>query len=122
MAGGRPTKYSDAMLEAAQDYVDGGYTTVPTVAGLSLALNVTKSTVYKWGEEEGKEEFSDTLAKLQAVQENLLVSGGLSTEFSGTITKLMLSNHGYRETSATELSGKDGGPIEGITFTIKKPK
>tara|TARA_R110000796_G_scaffold237928_1_gene358133 strand:+ start:547 stop:915 length:369 start_codon:yes stop_codon:yes gene_type:complete len=103
--GGRPTSYSEEKLAIAIDYLENFNEfedVVPTVAGLALALDVVKSTVYLWASLEENEEFSDTLEKIQQAQEHRLVSKGLSGEFNSTITKLMLSNHGYSEKSMVE--------------------
>ena len=104
--GGRPTKYNADMLAKAQDYVvnyaDHG-DAVPTVAGLACELQVTKSTVYLWGETH--KQFSDTLDAIQQAQERKLASGGLDGSFQPTIAKLMLANHGYHEKQQLEHSG-----------------
>ena len=42
--------------------------------------------------------------ELQAKQEMLLINGGLSQQFSGVITKLMLTNHGYSDKVQTDVT------------------
>jgi len=101
----RPTKYNEEILALAKDYL-ANYKAqgdaVPTVAGLSLVLGVTKATIYDWGSQEDKAEFSYTLRDIQAKQESELLNGGLSGGFNSVITKLMLSNHGYSDKSTIE--------------------
>lgn len=102
---GRPTLLNEAMLEKAEHYMIEGYkeveNIVPSVAGLCCYLGISKSTAYEWASTSDKDQirkqFSDTLEAIQTKQEMLLINGGLSQVYSGTITKLMLSNHGYSE-------------------------
>lgn len=108
MAGGRPTKLTDEVRNRATSYyeecIDAGV--VPVAAQLAVILDVSKSTLYKWAETD--DEFSDTLSKIQTLQEASLVKGGLENKLNPTITKLMLANHGYREKSEIEqnISGE----------------
>ena len=99
MPAGRPTKYSDEILEKANAYVNGGFASegdvVPSVAGLSCSLDVARVTLHDWAET--YPEFSYTLTKCKGVQERMLLSGGLSSTMNSTITKLMLANHGYSD-------------------------
>lgn len=112
---GRPTLLNEKLLQQAKDYLIDGYkdvgNIVPSVAGLCCYLGVSKSAVYVWSEDTEsnrndpiRREFMDTLSALQAKQEMLLINGGLSQTFSGTITKLMLANHGYSEKTQTDLT------------------
>ena len=116
--GGRPTKYSEEMLQKASDYLalyDEKGDEVPTAAGLSLELGVNKSTVYEWA---GKhDEFSNTLNAINACQERILISKGLNSKFNSTITKLMLANHGYSDKQQIEHGNNADSPIDfSVTF------
>jgi len=109
---GRPTKKTDDVITKAQDYINGGYLKdelVPTIAGLSLYINIRRSTIYKWATE--NQIFSDILEKVMAAQEHKLINGGLTGEYNSTITKLMLTKHGYSDKQETEVTGKDGAPV-----------
>jgi hypothetical protein len=111
---GRPTLYSESLLQKAREYVEGDYDTVyghaiPSHLGLCEALSITKSTLYKWAGEEGKEDFSDILATCNAKQHNILISKGLTGDFNSAIAKLVLGKHGYHD--RVESTGADGGPI-----------
>jgi hypothetical protein len=118
MAGGRPQIYTKKLQGIADAYVEDCTAfedVVPTVAGLSLALGITRETVYAWakatvktggGEVLQYPEFSDTISKLQAKQERELIANGLQSVFNPAITRLMLSsNHGYKE--RTDHTSKD---------------
>jgi len=125
MAGGRPTDYTPEIIKAAWDYAKGGWIAagdrVPSVAGLACEINVSRETCHAWAREEGNE-FSDILKLISRKQERELLNNGLSGDFNYSITKMMLSKHGYSDATKQELSGPSGGaiPIE-IKRTIVDP-
>tara|TARA_R110002096_G_scaffold87047_4_gene199970 strand:- start:262 stop:609 length:348 start_codon:yes stop_codon:yes gene_type:complete len=92
----RPTIYTDEFLETAYEYIKDCPDVIHTVVGLCLYVGISKSTAYKWAEE-GKEAFSDILNTVAALQERKLVTNGLTNEFNASITKLMLTKHGYSD-------------------------
>lgn len=115
MAGGRPTTYTKEMLIKAHEYVDIYETVddkIPSIVGLCKYIERSKTCVYDWAKEEGKEEFSDILAKIQETQQQVLINKGLSGDFNSNITKLVLGKHGYHERK--ELSGPEGKPMQVI--------
>lgn len=107
--GGRPTKLTDELISKAEmyltDYPSNG-DIVPTVAGLSVYLDIAKSSIYKYRDESAR--FSDTLERIESLQESKLVNGGLLGDFNATIAKLMLSNHGYSEKQVVDNTSSDG--------------
>jgi len=118
MAGGRPTDYSQEVVDKAKEYIEtyemqGDM--IPSVEGLSEFIGIARPTIYKWAKEEGKQEFVDTLEALQAKQKKVLLNKGLSGDFNSNITKLALGNHGMSEKNQTELTGANGGPIQTTT-------
>jgi hypothetical protein len=78
-------------IENHTDYDD----IVPSAEGLSYHLNVSRKTIYNWSDAD--DEILHTLDRLKTKQAKMLLSGGLSNSMNPTITKLMLSNHGYSE-------------------------
>lgn len=100
---GRPTKYHDKIIEMVQAYIEGyeshGHA-IPSIAGLSLVLDVNRATIYEWAKE--NKEFSDMLAKMLSEQEQILLSKGLSSQFNAQITKLVLAKHNYHEKVETK--------------------
>ncbi len=111
---GRPSEYHDGIPKLTRDYTEHHATKfedpVPTVEGLAYLLQTGKKTLYRW--EEANEDFRHALEEMRAKQGRLLQNGGLTGKYTPLITKLMLSaNHGMREKSDMELSGKEGGPI-----------
>lgn len=107
--GGRPTKLTDELKAKAEMYLTDYLSNediVPSVAGLACYLDIAKSTVYKYKEED--EQFSDTLSRIESLQERLLLKGGLLGDFNPTITKLMMSNHGYSDKAQVDNVSSDG--------------
>ena len=126
---GRPSLLDEEMLEKAKHYMIDGYkeieNIVPSAAGLCCYLGVSKSTVYEWAKDTPENrliplrvEFSDTLDAIQAKQEMILINGGLSQAFSGTITKLMLANHGYSDSVKQDHTSSDGSMTPNLTVTF----
>ena len=116
MPAGRPSKYSDETCRKARLYVDGGYAecgdVVPQIVGLACELGINRDTVYEWASDPEKKEFSDIVAGCLSAQERRLVNGSLSGDLNPTITKLLLTKHGYTERIQQELTGADGGAIK----------
>lgn len=81
---------------------------LPTVEGLAVYLDVARSTLYKWKDE--NKEFSDIIDKLLEKQADMLISKGLSGDYNPTIAKVLLTKHGYRE--GLEHTGNEGGAIQ----------
>lgn len=109
---GRPHGLTPEVVEKARHYLMDGYkeieNIVPSIAGLGCYLGVNKATLYKWKNENISAEFNDTLDSILMKQEMLLINGGLSQQFSGTITKLMLANHGYSDSVNNNHTSSDG--------------
>ena len=124
MAGGRPTTYSDEVIEKACDYAENFERfgdVIPTVVGLCGVIERSKSTVYKWCKEQDKREFSDIVRKIEEIQEKTLISGGLSNSFNASISKLLLTKHGYSDKQ--EIDHKtDGDKITGLSINFVDPK
>ena len=98
--GGRPTKYCQAILDTTYDYITNYESygdTVPQIAGLAQALEITRETVHQWINDESKKEFSDMVSRILSSQERTLVNGGLNNKYNSGITKLILSKHGYTD-------------------------
>lgn len=111
MAGGRPTEYSKEMAEEAWGYLTMCNDTIkdnrltvnlPSIEGLAMHLEVSRSTVYLWQKEHP--EFSDILEVLLQKQAKALLNNGLSGSYNSTIAKLILTKHGY--TDKTEVDQK----------------
>jgi len=111
---GRPTKYTDELIEKAKSYITDYVKyedVIPSIASLSLVLGVTRTTLYEWEKEH--KDFSYILADIKAEQEKVLISKGLSGEFNSNITKLVLGKHGYHDKQDVGLTGGVNVIIEG---------
>lgn len=81
------------------------YLNLPNIGGLAVHLKVRRSTLYEWEREH--EDFSDIMEHLRAIQENRLINGGLSGSYNPTISKVILTKHGYREGIDQTTNDKD---------------
>lgn len=112
-AGGRPTKLTRELVDKARRYIDveiklGGlfFGDLPTVPGLSLYLDVARSSIYLWASQDTPlgREFSDTVEKLDATQEYQLVGKSLKGEYNSNIASILLSNHGHIKKTSQDLT------------------
>lgn len=98
---GRPTKYdAERTPKEFAEYMSvwkKNGDMIPTIAGLSLHLEISMETVQAWRRDSDKKIFSVMLRGLLAIQHKTLVEGGLDGTMNSTICKLVLSKHGYSE-------------------------
>jgi DNA-packaging protein gp3 len=112
MAAGRPSEYDPIKVaKATSKYIEDckNQFYLPTVEGLAVHLCVARSTIYEWAKT--YPEFSDILEALLAAQGSQLIQNGLKGEYNSTITKLMLTKHGYKDKTDVTTDDK---PIEAI--------
>ena len=96
----RPTKYGQEIVTKAQHYLDnyGEYGhKIPSSAGLSLVLGLSRETLRLWSKDEDKKEFLGILDRINQKQECVLLDNGLDGTFNSTIKKLVLGKHGYHD-------------------------
>ncbi len=115
MAAGRPTIYTKGVIDGSYEYIrtyaEIGER-VPTVVGLCKFINRSKTVVYDWAKEEGKEEFADILSQISEIQHLGLVNSGLAGDFNPAITKMMLTHHGYSDKVEQAITGAGGGAVQ----------
>ena len=104
-AGGRPTKYTPELLEECRKYLKD-YNTLPSIAGLAVRLEVARETLQAWAKDDDKPEFSHIYSKLMAMQEDELIRNGLMGHFNSSITKMILTKHGYSD--KVDATSSDG--------------
>ena len=105
---GSPTKYSDELLGKSLYYLEHFEILgdeIPSNVGLALYLEVHRDTVQVWGKEEGKDEFSYILDRIQAKQQQVLINKGLNNKFNSSICKLVLGKHGFHDKQDLESQG-----------------
>lgn len=111
---GRPTEYSEDILSKVEEYLDlkrpNKDEVVPSIEGLALYIDIARSTIYEWINHKDKNVFSDIVSKILEKQARILINKGLSDVFNSSITKIMLTKHGYRDSQ--EVTGKDGTPLQ----------
>jgi len=114
---GRPPRYNPAMQIKAENYLKNHEAlgdTMPSLAGLAVYLDVCKQSLYEWAKREDGEPFVRVLSMLKCRQERALLNGGLDGTLNATISKLVLSKHGYQEKTRTDhsITGEDGKTID----------
>ena len=108
MSRGRPPKFNDEMLSQANQYLTD-YDVIPSIAGLAVYLKIARETVYDWSRK--YPEFSDIVTLLLSKQEQVLIQKGLIGDFNASITKVILTKHGYSDKQDMTLASPDGGPV-----------
>ena len=97
---GRPTKYNQALLDKAYQYLetlDESNSVIPSHVNLALYLGINTDTLYDWAKQKDKKDFSDILKTIKDLQHSSLVGNGLTGAFNAHITKVMLTKHGYTD-------------------------
>ncbi len=131
---GRPTKYSEEIVEKAQAYLDQFCgqqyeermsqefveEVIPSIEGLADHIQIARSTLYEWRDQEGKEAFSDILAAILERQCKLLMNQGLNGRFNPNIAKLALGKHGFSDKSETDVTTQ--GQSLNLTEVERKAK
>lgn len=111
----RSTECTPEVIQQAKDYVENYQSehehVIPSVVGLCGVINRSRSTVYRWADEDGNA-FRDILEEINEKQQQVLLHKGLTGDFNSAITKLVLGKHGYHDKQDTELTGKDGGAVQ----------
>lgn len=112
---GRPSKYCQELLEAAEAYLvnyEAAGDLVPSVVGLAISIGISKSTCYEWAKYEDRKAFSDILTRVENLQEQKLMQGGLGGDFNPAITKMMMTKHGYSDRIETDNKHDVSDPMK----------
>lgn len=124
---GRPLELTPFIKEVAKHYTENykDYDDlIPSIAGLSIVVGVNRATLKDWRNRGVDEEFTNIYDNLMAEQERTLLRGGLSKQFSGAITAMILTKHGYA--NKTDLTSSDGSmtpqAVTAIERRVVKPK
>lgn len=104
----RPTDYSKEILKRAQEYADNlpEDEAVHSIEGLADYINISRSNIYLWASQEDKKAFSDIVENIREKQGKTLINKGLKGEFNSSISKVMLTKHGYREGTDVTSDGE----------------
>lgn len=125
---GRPVEYSDQVLTDSFQYIqmcgnewdnkaERYKCNLPSIEGLALHLEIHRSTVYDW--QKKYPEFSDIIETLLQKQAQLLINSGLEGTYNSTISKVLLTKHGY--TDKQEIEQTITGEMKYTGIQIVKP-
>ena len=118
---GRPSQLAET-LELAHTYLYGGYESVgeviPSIAGLACYAKKGRNNLYEYAKQ--NEEFKNILEAILSLQESKLLNSGLKGEFNATITKLVLSKHGYSDKVETVVN--QDHEVTSIEVNVKNGK
>lgn len=108
MTAGRPTDYSEALLKKAREYLSNRPEdeVVPSIEGLADYIGVTRTTIYDWESQEEKAEFSYIVEQVRHKQAKELINKGLEGKFNPTMSKVILTKHGYTDKSELDVTTK----------------
>jgi len=113
MPAGRPKLLNDELLEKARTYLSNlpEDEVVHSIEGLALYVGIARDTVYAWEKEHPI--FSDIVGAVREKQAKKLINGSLDNKLNASISKMMLSKHGYREATETDITsgGESISPI-----------
>lgn len=108
---GRPSELA-ATLEKAKWYLNGGYLeckeVIPSIAGLACYTMKGRNNIYEYGKQ--SEEFKNILEGILRLQESILLNSGLTGAFNSTITKLVLTKHGYSDKIEQDIKAEVKAP------------
>lgn len=111
MRTGRPIEYNEEYVVKAKKYlqsciddIEKKVVKIPSKGGLAIALGIARDTLYDWAEK--YEDFSDIMEAMGAIQEERLLNNGLSGVYNPTIAKVLLTKHGYRDATDSDLNVK----------------
>lgn len=85
---------------------------IPQIAGLAIHLGRCVNTIKNWSKVKGNEAFLTVVEKIDTNQERCLINGSLKGNLNPTISKLILSNHGYNDKQEIEQTTTHKGIIE----------
>lgn len=102
---GRPTKCTDELLTKAKQYLLDWDTklneAIPSIASLAVYLGISRESCMEWkrnpNANENYSHFAYIIQNIMALQEATLLTNGLKGSYNSTITKLILSKHGYSD-------------------------
>ena len=118
---GRPTKYKPGYCDLTLYLAHcKGENELPSKCGYAVFLSVDKHTLNEWGKKYA--DFSTSLGKLLAIEQELLIENGLDGTWKSAIVKLILSsNHGFVE-RIDQTTGGDKTQQEPLTLEQMKAR
>lgn len=103
---------NEELLAKAREYVDGKWEelgdAIPSIAGMALYVGMRRETCHLWVKDPNKEEFINIVSDLMAKQERVLLTHGLRGTYNPSITKVVLTKHGYSDRVDQNHTSSDG--------------
>lgn len=123
--GGRPRLLTPELIDKAENYVKTYAKlgdVIPSRAGMARNLGIGKSTINLWSREQGTDpRFLACLEEMDAEQERALLQSGLLGKFNPTITKMILTQHGYSDRQEIHTTGEQTR-VHKVQYEIVDPK
>lgn len=119
----RPAKLTPELLIQAAEYVEHFSEepfndVIPMAEGMALHVGVARETLHAWSRGEVPEgcehlgdQFSHIFDRMMGKQAKTIINGSLNNVYNSTISKLMLTKHGYSDKTQQELTGANGGEL-----------
>jgi hypothetical protein len=106
---GRSTICTPELVQKAKDYLRDWKKLgdkIPSIEALACELKIHRDTIHYWKSsnyDDIRAVFSDIVSDILAEQARTLHNNGLSGDYNASITKLILSKHGYTEKKEVEV-------------------
>ncbi len=122
----RPSKYNKAIVSKCWEYfaikrpcddVNGIKEVIPSIEGLSLYINLSRSNIYEWLKDDNKKDFQDIVNRILAKQGGMALNGGMAGTFNPKNSAVLLSKHNYREATDVDITTA-GKPIEQSVINV----
>lgn len=123
---GRPSKYDPKFCQTVVEAGEKG----KSITQMALACGVCKNTLSDWASEHPEFSIAFTRAKMLSMdwwesvaQTHMIEEPGASKLNTGVWSRSMAARFPdeYTEKKQTELTGANGGPIQGINVTFVDP-
>lgn len=105
MTVGRPTEFDENTISRAHEYIaqahdylgeDGKWhVNLPKIEGLALHLGISRQCLYEWKAKH--EVFGDIVERVSIMQAERVINGAMEGKYNPSISKLLLTKHGYRD-------------------------
>lgn len=110
---GRPSGYDPRFCDEVIEFLKDGY----SLTAFAGHIGVARSSIFKWADEHP--EFSDAIKRGQAAAtlwwekaNRALATGGAGNATACVFGLKNRAPDDWRDVKATELTGKDGGPLQ----------
>ena len=100
--------YDADLIAKGIEYIEDCPDNLPSIVGLCLYIERSKSSVYSWVKHEDKTELLDIVTIVNEMQEHILINKSITNEFNSKIAGMMLSKFGHIERKEIDNKSSDG--------------